>query len=337
MPLFLFILSLFILPLSADQPQIIPQALKKGDLIALVFPASFFDEKDGQLIIERKAKWLNKQGYRTIVYPTKVQRRGYLSGTDQERAHSLMDAWKDEKVKAIWCVRGGWGTPRIVDLLDYEWIKSHPKIFIGMSDITALHQAIQKKTGLVTFLAPVLNYFDDSSEFDANYAFTELEEVLVKGKTGVVHYPEGLEEQKIVTPGKATGKVVGGNLSLIASLCGTPWQLNTTGKILLLEDVGEDVYRIDRMLWQLEQAGLLEKPAGVILAHWENCGSKFKYGLTLNEVFSHYFKGASYPVIRGFPSGHYKFQTTVPLNALTEIDTEKKCVKLLQSGVRISP
>lgn len=335
---FLLLIFLFYtVPIFADAPQIIPPSLKKGDLIALVFPASFFDERDGQLILDRKARWLNKQGYRTIIYPTKVRPKGYLSGTDQERARSLMDAWKDGEVKAIWCVRGGWGTPRIMDLLDYDWIKSHPKIFIGMSDITALHHAIQKKTGLVTFLAPVLNYFDESSDFDADYAFAELENVLVKGRTGIVNYPKGLSERGIISPGKAAGKVVGGNLSLIASLCGTPWQLNTAGKILLLEDVGEDVYRIDRMLWQLEQAGLLEKPAGVILAHWENCGSKFKYGLTLNEVFYHYFKDANYPVIKGFPSGHYKFQTTVPLNAIAEIDSEKKFVRLLQPAVQLSP
>ena len=135
-------------PLSADLPSFSPQSLKKGDLIAVVFPASFLHQrKKSQEIVDQKIAWLQEQGYQTICYPSRVTPVGNFAGTDAERANSLMAAWKNDDVKAIWCFRGGYGTCRILDLLDYEWIRRHPKILLGMSDATALHHAIQQRTG----------------------------------------------------------------------------------------------------------------------------------------------------------------------------------------------
>jgi len=326
----------------ADLTPIVPQPLKKGDLIAIVFPASFLDKsaEEGQLILNRKLAWLRSKGYRTIVYPSRVQIKGYLAGTDTQRAHNLMMAWKNNQVKAIWCLRGGYGTPRMLDLLDYTWIRNHPKILIGMSDITALHQAIQKRTGLVTYLAPVFNYFDEAdSDFDATYAFSSLEQVLVKQKTGIIELPEIAEKSassgQMLSSGKGRGRLVGGNLSLIACMCGTKWQLDTKGKILLLEDVGEEIFRIDRMLWQIREAGLLDKPAAVILGSWKDCKASQRNSLSLDEVLDHYFAGKSYPVIKGFPTGHGNFQTTLPLNGLAEVDTETMTVKLVNAPEKV--
>ncbi len=317
-------------------PAILSPALQKGDLIALVFPASYLDKKleGGEEVVNRKAAWLESQGFRTIQYPSQVHIYGYLAGTDRERADALMAAWKNPEVKAIWCFRGGYGTPRMLDLLDYNWIKDHPKIFIGMSDITALHQAIQMKTGLVTFLAPVLNFFDEpESSFDSAYAFTELNKVLVENKRGEIFVPEGL---KVISAGKAAGQLIGGNITLITILCGTPWQLNTEGKVLVLEDVNAPVYSVDRMLWQLKASGLLDKPAAVILGGWTDCTSTYANGFTLDEVFAQYFKDAPYPVISNFPTGHDTYQTTLPLNIAVEVDTAFLKVELLEGSVLVN-
>lgn len=320
---FFFVFLLVSISLYAEQPRIVAPALKKGDLIAIVFPASYLDKSPdvADEALQRKAKWLQSQGYRTSFYPRKVKPNGYLAGSDLERASALMAAWKDPDVKAIWCFRGGYGTPRILDLLDYEWIKKHPKILLGMSDITGLHHAIQEKTGLVTFLAPVLNYFGEKeSAFQEEYAFSAIEQMLVMQKCGQVRLPKGANV-KVVRSGQASGRLVGGNLTLVAALCGTPWQINTDNKILVLEDIGEEIYRIDRMLWQLKTSGLLDRPSAVILGSWKDCTTTLNNSLTLDEVFMHYFGNANYPVLQNFPTGHDSFQTILPLNGLMTIDT----------------
>ena len=319
--------------LWADASQMLAPALKKGDLIALVFPASYLECDDENAVLRKKALWLQAKGYRTSFYPTTVSPKGYLAGTDKERAAALMDAWKNPEVKAIWCFRGGYGTPRLLDELDYDWIKSHPKILIGMSDITALHNAIQMKTGLVTFLGPVLNYFgNDNDGFDDDYALSQLEPTLTAAKPRKIELPTLGPHLTVIKRGKAQGRFVGGNLSLIAALCGTPWELKTQGKILVLEDVGEKAYRIDRLLWQLEESGLLENPAAVILGGWEACSST--NNISLEQVFKEYFGNKTYPVILNFPSGHIKYQATIPLNALGEIDTEKNRISILEPSVQ---
>ncbi len=314
---------------------IFPPSLKKGDLIALVFPASYLDEEKPSEILDNKIKWLSAKGYKVILYPQKITPLGYLAGTDKQRAKAFMGAWKDPDVKAIWSFRGGWGSSRMLDFLDYDYIKQNPKIFIGMSDITSLHIAIARKTNLVTFLAPVLNYFgktDKDNAFDEDFAFEGWEKILVVREKGPFLFPNQITP-KVIRSGKAKGRLVGGNLTLISSMCGTKWQLNTDHKILLLEDVDENIDRIDRMLWQLKESNLLKKPAAVILCSWKNCNPYNKYSLTLDEVFEHYFKNANFPVIKDFPSGHDVYQTTVPLNILAEIDTESMRIELLENSV----
>lgn len=331
-----FVFLLVSLSLYADMPRIVPPALKKGDLIAIVFPASYLDKNAdvANEALQRKAKWLQSQGYRTCFYPQKVTTFGYLAGSDAERASALMNAWKDPEVKALWCFRGGYGTPRILDRLDYEWIKKHPKILLGMSDITGLHHAIQEKTGLVTFLAPVLNYFGDKeSSFQQEYAFSAIEQMLVLQKPGKIKLPKGAAV-KVLRPGKASGRLVGGNLTLVAALCGTPWQINTDNKVLVLEDIGEEIYRIDRMLWQLKTCGLLDRPAAVILGSWKDCTTSLTNSLTLDEVFTHYFGKANYPVLQNFPTGHDSFQTILPLNGLMNINTALMSFELPEQVVQ---
>lgn len=314
----------------AELSPILPPPLKKGDCIAIVFPASFIEDDKGMDYIKKKAKWIESKGFKTVIYPKNPSSYGFLAGTDNERAKALMQAWKNPKVKAIWCFRGGYGSCRILDKLDYEWIKSHPKVLIGMSDITALHQAIHKKTGLITFLGPVLDYFDNTNkEFDDEYAFSSFEQTFIKQQFGKITMPNS-STLSCLTTGKAKGKFVGGTLSIIASLCGTPWQLNTDNKILVLEDVGEETYRIDRMLWQLKNAGLLNRPAAVILGDWKNWKMSAKNNFSLLEVLKSHFSHASYPVMINFPTGHGKFQTFLPLNQMGEVDCDSLTVKILK-------
>lgn len=330
----LIVLMLFFASLKAEMSTVFPPALQRGDLIGIVFPGSFLDAEDSEAktIMKRKASWLQLQGYRTIYYPSpeKIRRNGYLSGSDETRATALMDAWQNEDVKAIWCFRGGYGCQRILNLLDYDFIKIHPKIFIGMSDVTAIHQAIIQKTGLVTYLAPVLTYFNNKkADFDEKFAFSAIEKILmpsISQKEIPIPHDAPFE---IMRHGKAQGRLIGGNLMLVTSLCGTQWQLDTEGKILVLEDVSEDVYRIDRMLWQLKECGLLDKPVAVILGSWLDCKPSSSFSLTLDQVLDQYFGKANYPVIKNFPTGHDKYQTTLPLNALVEIDTEAKTLKMV--------
>lgn len=333
--LFILLLLLCCTALQAEIGRITAPALKKGDLIALVFPASYLECDDPEGVLKKKIAYLEAKGYRAALYPAVCKPQGYLAGSDKERAQALMAAWKNPEVKAIWCVRGGYGTPRILDLLDYDWIRKHPKILIGMSDITALHHAIQLKTGLVTFLGPVFNYFGNANDsFDEQYALMQLEPVIsvAKGKKIDLPASPSFPEMKVIRKGKAKGRFVGGNLSLICALLGTRWQLNTKGKILVLEDVGEKAYRIDRLLWQLEEAGLLEHPAAVILAGWEGCTAT--NSISIEQIFQEYFKNKPYPVILNFPSGHIKYQATLPLNTLGELDTDKKRVTILEASVK---
>jgi muramoyltetrapeptide carboxypeptidase len=324
-----FLIS-FLFNISLFSEALLPPALQKGDLIAIVFPASFLKQEEADSLFS-KAQWLQLQGYRTLFYPSKIHRLGYLAGTDSERAAALMDAWKSEEVKAIWCFRGGYGSQRILEYLDYDYIQAHPKIFIGMSDITALHQAITQRTQLITFLGPVLSYFGPDKQEENRESFCSCEELLMQGKLTTSH----TNSLETITPGKAQGALIGGNLSIIAGLCGTQWQLRTEGKVLILEDVNEGIYCIDRKLWQLKAAGLLDKPAAVILGEFVNCKPLTEYSLTLDQVFENYFKEAPYPVIKGFPSGHTDYQVTLPLNARIEVDATLKKVSLLQEVVHL--
>lgn len=315
--------------------------LRPGDTIAIIAPASCPEES--QDTIAKGIKMLMQKGYKVKISSNLMTRYGYLAGTDSERARAFMEAWIDPEVKAIWCWRGGFGCMRILDLIDYDVIRRHPKIFIGMSDITALHAAIIKETGLITFLGPNLNSVFGKG---AKSSFTYNESQVLKMvstqdfPTGgyLVSMPEQYppRDQNVMTihPGVGRGRLVGGTLSLVVSLIGTPWEVKTEGNILILEEVEEQPYRIDRMLSQLKLAGFFDKPAGVILCSWRGCkGHRPDRTLSLEHVFRNYFSDVSYPVLLGFPSGHVENQATLPLNAMAELDSAKKTLRILQEPV----
>ncbi|MCK4934662.1 MAG: LD-carboxypeptidase, partial [Simkaniaceae bacterium] len=264
-----------------------PESLVPGDTICLVAPSSPFKS---DIVYEAK-KQLIAKGFNVKLASNLFQKKGYLAGDDKERAQALMEAFLDPEVKALWCVRGGYGSMRILDLLDYDLIRENPKIVIGMSDITALHVALLQNANLVTFLGPGAKAICVEGD---SYGEEILWNILTNNFPINLPYatPKHFSSEAIVS-GRCQGTLVGGNLAVICSLIGTPWQIKTEGKILLLEEVNEDLYRLDRMLFQLKNAGLLDGIAGLVLASFENCAKEEE---DLKDLFREYFHDALYPV-----------------------------------------
>ncbi len=312
-----------------------PAGLRSGDTIMMVAPAGALD----QTRIELAAGRLRELGFRVIVPEDLFRQRGYLAGTDQQRADEMMRAFLDPEVDAIFCGTGGYGVTRMLDLLDWDQIAKHPKVFVGFSDITAMHLALATKANLVTFHSPNpqwgLGSEDDLAPFSAKYFWRNLLAAQNQGAAGFTYdQPEEVGPLKVIAGGRAVGRLTGGNLSLVATLMGTPYEIQTDGRILFLEDVHEAPYRIDRMLSQLKLAGKLDRPAGVILGQYRDCSpDEGDSGLSLDQVFADYFSGAPYPVVSNFPAGHTTINATLPLGARAEIDADGPTIRVLENPV----
>lgn len=245
-----------------------PKALKFGDTIGVVAPASPTLEEN----VEKAHKKLKDLGFKVKMGKSCYEKYGYLAGTDSLRAEDINHMFRDEEVDGIICLRGGYGTPRILELLDYDLIKKHPKVFIGYSDITALHIAITRFSQLITFHGPMVasDMLGDFNQFSKKSLFN----FIMEGEyLRNIKNPPG-EELKTMNPGIAEGSIIGGNLSLIADTLGTPYEIDLKGKILFIEEVGEEPYQIDRMLTQLRLAGKLKEAEGIILGDFNNCVAK---------------------------------------------------------------
>jgi muramoyltetrapeptide carboxypeptidase len=267
-------------------------------------------------------------------------REGYLAGSDAARADDLNAMFADDGVDAIWCVRGGYGASRILPALDYALMQRKPKALIGYSDITALHVAIHRHAGLVTFHGPV------AFRAFTPYSLGELKRVLWTGETPVrLGGPPPFEraegrvdwENRVATlvPGKARGRLLGGNLCLMSHLCGTPYFPDLRGAILFLEDVEEAYYRIDRMLTQLWLSGALAGVAGVAFGKFTNCNPSpfFLQNRPLDDILAERCRALGVPAISGIMLGHIEDQTTLPLGCLAELDADAGTLTLLEPGV----
>ncbi|MDZ7373254.1 MAG: LD-carboxypeptidase [candidate division KSB1 bacterium] len=309
---------------------IIPPALRPGDTIGIVAPAS-------PMVPERLSKgveYLKARGYRVVVGAHIHRRWGYLAGKDEERADDLLRMFADPEVKAILAARGGYGAARILDLLDYELIASHPKIVVGYSDLTTLQMALWKHTGLVTYSGPMV-----AIEMGRGiHPFTEdcfWRAVEAPGLFGSLPLPPQYPVRTL-RPGVARGRLLGGCLSLLPTLLGTPYQPDFRGAILVLEDVGEEPYRVDRCLAHLRQAGVLEAVAGVVLGQFIDCVplSKETPSFTVDEVLEDYFRKLDVPVLAAFPYGHGEVKVTLPLGIEAELDADRGELRLLEPSVR---
>lgn len=303
-----------------------PQRLQLGDTIQLISPSSPSDTVGS---LKTAIEVLGGLGYRIKYNDTLFNRQGFLAGTDEERAKDLMSAFEDPEVKGIICTRGGYGATRLLDLLDYEKIRANPKVFMGFSDITALNCAFLEKCGLVSFSGPVVT--SDLESGKLNPESWDFVKRLLGDREPVGSVLEWMDSKpgvNIISGGVATGQLVGGNLSLLCNLIGTPWMPNLEGAILFLEDVGESTYRIDRYLTHLRNAGLLQKVAGIALGDFRYTEAREKrdkdLGIQLmDDVLVDRLGGLGVPVVSGFPFGHIKPKLTLPLGVMATLDGEK--------------
>ena len=320
-----------------------PKPLEPGDTIMFIAPAGELNEQRMTLARQR----LEAMGFKIKQRDDLFRKTGYLAGTDEQRAEELMQAFTDPQVDAIFPGTGGYGTTRMLQLLDYDVIRKHPKVFIGFSDITALHLAINKQAGLITFHAPNPMYGlgseDNLSDFSAKYFWRALLKKSYYDEQGhrlkpgwTYEIPDSIEQPEVIAPGKTRGRLIGGNFSLIAATMGTPYEIDVRGKILFVEDVHEAPYRIDRFLSTLRLAGKLDQVKGVILCKFtrtEDPDDPSEW--SVKQVFEQYFTDAKYPVIYNFPVGHFKQNATMPEGAMFELEAgEDGCrVTLLEDPV----
>jgi len=330
---------------------IFPKALAAGDTIMFIAPAKYLDEPRVQLAKRR----LEERGFKVRFPKTLFRKYGYLAGSDQERAAEVMAAFNDPEVDAIFPGTGGYGTTRIVDDLDYDAIRRHPKVFVGFSDITALHIAINQKTGLVTFHSPNpewgLGSPDDLQPWAAKWFWRALlakeygqrpgYEIFAKPTTQQTAEGKSLDADVppavTLVPGTARGRLIGGNLSVVHALMGTSFEIQTEGKILLLEDVGEDPYRVDRMLSTLKLAGKFDHVAGIILGCFNRRRDEEPWSddWSMNDVLADYFAHLDAPVLEQFPVGHVPFNTTLPIGVESELDATAGTIRFLENPVRL--
>ena len=303
-----------------------PAVLRKADMIRVVAPAG--PEEDPSSLTKGLAR-LRELGFDISLSKCvkKLKTRGYLAGTDEERAEDLNDAFRDDKVDAVFCVTGGYGTSRILPYLDYDLIKSNPRIFLGYSDITTLHIAIHQKSDLVTFHGPML-----TSEF-TDYTLEWLLRPLQHPEPlGELTNPSDGPIIKTINEGKASGKLVGGNLTLIACTLGTPYEIDTKNKILFLEDTEEPPYRIDRYLTQLWLGNKLQDTAGIVVGEFTKFEPAQTPSLTLWDVLKDRIGGSGKPAIYGLCCGHGKHHLTLPIGVDARIDATEGRIWIEESA-----
>ena len=295
-----------------------PRPLKKGDCIGLVAPSS---PTSTEKVIRSKEK-LEELGFKVKIGESCYGRYGYLAGKDSLRAGDLNSMFRSSDIDGIMCIRGGYGSPRILDKIDYCMIKKNPKIFIGYSDITAIHMALNQICGLITFHGPMASS-DMLVDFDDFTRESLIKCIISEDFIGLIQNPKK-QEIKALVSGHAEGALIGGNLSLIAATLGTPYEIDTRGKILFIEDIDEEPYSIDRMLTQLALAGKLDDALGFILGDWNNCKAKTSQpSLTLIEVFTDLIISLGKPTVCNVRAGHCKPMVTLPLGSKVLLNADK--------------
>jgi len=308
-----------------------PPKLLRGDVIGLIAPASTPapDEK-----IEKGVHYLEQLGYRVLVGKHVSDQHGYLAGTDKNRAADVNTMIRKDDVRAIFCIRGGYGTPRILTRIDYRALKQHPKIIVGYSDITALQLAIFRNTGLVTFSGPMTgtdmwNNFDSYTEEHFWHMLTS------NKKIGVLKNSDD-DPAQVLRAGKANGTIFGGNLSLFTSTMGTPFMPLLRNSIFLFEDIDEEPHRIDRMLAQLFNSGALSSAAALVFGKFTDCvpDDTNEPHLTTEQVQEEYVQKIKCPAIRNFQYGHIPRKLTIPFGLQATLNAKHGTLNVLESGVR---
>ncbi len=310
--------------------------LRSGDKVGIIAPATSVSDPDEIIKAKNAAEYF---GLVPVLGENVVKGSGYKSRTIKERIDDLHHMFSDPEIKAVFCIRGGYGSPQILDSIDFDLIRKNPKIFLGYSDITAMHLAINKMAGLITFHGPVL-----SSAF-TQYTIDSFRKTLFESNPpGIIANPQSatsirpVHPVRTIKPGKAEGKLIGGNLSLITALMGTPYEIETKDKILVIEDVGEEPFRIDRMLTQLKLAKKLQSSKGVVFGECSGCNfdglqSSRVWDFTYGEVIDRIFDDIDIPVFTGLTVGHTADQATLPFGVSAVLDADNCNINILESAL----
>jgi muramoyltetrapeptide carboxypeptidase len=295
-----------------------PQRLHAGDTLGIVAPAGPFDQD----AFEQGIAVIRNMGFATKSDPRIFSREGYLAGSDVSRAAQVNAMVADTEIKAVICARGGYGSLRILEALDYAAIGASAKAIMGFSDITALHRAVLLRSSLVTLHGPMVTTLPNCDEESLNAWYRALTEPTAP--------PMDLSHARVLKAGKAEGVLTGGNLATLCHLTGTAWGEDFGGRILLLEEIGEAPYRIDRMLTQMKMAGLFAGLAGLVLGSFENCGFTDEIDALVRELFS----DMSFPIVSGIPVGHGRSNWTLPLGVAARLDTAAGELRFIEPTFR---
>jgi muramoyltetrapeptide carboxypeptidase len=310
--------------------------LRPGDTIGLIEPATASDDPFDLTLVEEA---ITAMGLVPKRAPNLMKRYGYLAGQDKERGDDITAMYADPSVRAIFAVRGGWGSARALPYVNWDVVRANPKFLLGFSDITALHMAVAAQGGAFTLHGP------NAGSAWGKASFGYFREVAFDAGTPLFQNPVSTEDRLVqrrfrtikITGGKAKGRLLGGNLTVLTAMAGTPYLPSFDGAILFLEDVDEAEYRIDRMLTQLGQAGVFRGLKGVVFGQCTNCrdpdGSGAGGGFTLNSILRQHFGPLGVPAFEGSWFGHIADQFTIPQGVMAEIDADAGTLQLLEPAV----
>lgn len=319
-------------PTTKREGPVKPKRLSIGDTVGLVLPASGVLDADSVAFAREQ---LEAIGFKVLVGKHALDRHGYFAGRDQDRAADINMMFADDAVAGVVCYTGGWGSPRVLPYLDYELIAKKPKVIIGYSDITALINAIHQRSGIMTFHGPVA-----ASNIEP-YSLDNFKRVVMTAEPAGLLAPPPKKPSELVdrvnrivqiSPGKASGRLAGGNLTMISSLIGTPFEIDTKDVILFLEDTHEEPYRIDRMLTQLALAGKLKTIAGFVFGRCTDCDMKGP-GFSLQEILQDRFATLGIPAMTGMSFGHIEQKLTMPIGAMATIDSTAGTLTIDEAAV----
>ena len=298
----------------------VPPPLPAGARVAMISPSG---PLQGPHELERAVATAESLGWQVQVGQHALRRTGYFAGDDAQRGDDLLAALHDDRIDGIWCLRGGYGAARLLPRLSVELLQRFPKALLGYSDITALHAAWQH-AGLVSYHGPTARA--PLSDFSRD----SLVRALQAGTDSCGTAPDA----RVVRGGRVTGRLVGGNLALVSSLCGTPWAVNCRDAIVVLEDVGEATYRLDRMLTQLRLAGAFDGCVGVAFGHCTDCPDTTEDGTrTVEAIVTELADALQVPTLHGIPVGHIADQWTVPFGAMATLDADARTLSVHTTAV----
>jgi muramoyltetrapeptide carboxypeptidase len=312
-----------------------PERLCLGDTVGIIAPASAPPDPKA---VDRAAEALERHGFKPKLAKNVRERHGFLAGNDRDRAADVMRMFSDKKVKAILCLRGGYGSARLLQRLDYGIIRRQVKIFSGFSDITSLHCAFAKNVNMISLHAPMLNgglQAKDLPEFTRSSFFRT---VMEPKPAGSITAGCGQKNLSIVRGGLAEGRLIGGNLSVLCAAIGTPFEPSFKGRILFFEDISEKPYRLDRMLTQLLNAGILQQLAGIAVGVNQDCedqknSTAGEFRQSAADVVVERLSPLGVPVVMGLPFGHVNLNATIPVNARARLDGDNGDLIITEAAV----